>query len=583
MIRKPIIAVLGHVDHGKTLLLDSIRGTTVADKEAGKITQHVGATEVPKHIIDNISGELLTKFGFSLKIPGLLFIDTPGHEAFTSLRKRGGSIADLAVLVVDINQGFQPQTLEAINILKTFKVPFIVAANKIDVLYGYDSKDGSFLANLKQSSQQAKDILDQKIYELVGKLYEQGFQSERFDRIEDFAKQISIVPISAKTKEGIPELLMLLSGLSQKFLEKKLEIKNTEIGRGTVLEVKKEKGLGFTLDVVLYEGFLNIGQKILVVGKNGLIETNIRCLLIPKPLTDMKSNEKFNQVKEVIAAAGVKISAPNLDEALPGFPVVVFSEETKKELLDEVEGVELGTSEKGIMVKADTLGSLEAMVNLLNKENISIKSATIGDISKKDILEAFSFKEADLFDGVILGFNVKVDDDVKAEAKKQGVLVLTNIVIYKLVEDFVEWKKKLELDIKQKESDSLTFPCRFIVLRNHIFRNNKPAIVGVRVLEGFLKSNLVVINSEGKQVGKISGIQIDGENKQRAEQGQEVALSIDGAVVGRNLFEEQELFVRIPEKHKADVLNFLEKNNASLIDLYEETVKAQNKAKEVVA
>jgi translation initiation factor 5B len=161
-IRQPIVSVLGHVDHGKTSLLDYIRGSTVAAREAGAITQHIGATEVPINAIYNVCGELLKGKKFTL--PGLLFIDTPGHHAFTTLRIRGGSLADIAILIVDINEGFKPQTYESLRILKQYKTPFIVVANKIDAISGWQKTDGIAKNRINNQRVNVKNIFEEKIY-----------------------------------------------------------------------------------------------------------------------------------------------------------------------------------------------------------------------------------------------------------------------------------------------------------------------------------------------------------------------------------------------------------------------------------
>ena len=435
-IRQPIVTVLGHVDHGKTKLLDRIRGTAVAEKEAGAITQHIGATSMPIDLIERISGSLMEKFGFTPKFPGLLFIDTPGHAAFTSLRERGGSIADLAVLVVDITQGFQPQTLEAISILKAFKTPFVVAANKIDLMQGWESAEGSFSENLKRNEKLAA-ALDEKIYVLVGKLHEQGFQSERFDRCTDFKTQVPIIPISAKTGEGLPELLTLLTGLSQKFFEKKLSIEEEEAGKGAILEVKEEKGLGKTVDVILYSGVIKVNDKIVLGGKNKVLETKVRALLMPKPLQEIRvaSGERFLNVKEVHAAAGVKVAAPGLEEALAGSPLLVEATGKEKEAIEkEIASVKQESNAIGPVLKADTLGSLEAMVVLLEKEaGLRPKKADVGEVTRHDVMEAVAQKEADYLKAAIFAFNVQVEESARKEAEKQGIPIFSGNVVYKLV------------------------------------------------------------------------------------------------------------------------------------------------------
>ncbi len=552
MIRQPIITVLGHVDHGKTSLLDAIRNSRVAAKEPGAITQHIGATEVPIDVIQTVAGPLIKKFGFTLSIPGLLFIDTPGHEAFTNLRKRGGSIADLAILVIDAMQGIQPQTVEAIEILRAYKVPFVIAMTKIDMLNFYSSNEGSFLENHNNQNERTKQLFDEKLYTLVGKLYEHGFEGERFDRCA-FGKQIPIVPVSAKTKEGLPELLTLLAGLSQKFLEKKLEISAEESAKAAVLESKEEKGLGKTIDVILYQGTLKVNDEIAMLGKKGVITTKIRALLQPKPLQEMRmTKEKFSSVKSVSAACGVKISAPGLDDVLAGS--VLTQVKTGKEIDElkmDMKDFNYASENKGLIVKADAIGSLEAMINLLKKEGYVLRKAEIGNITRKDVIEAYSLFCEDPYLGVILGFNVAIDADAADEAAKKGVKIFSEKVIYHLIEGYKNWMEEAKKAQKANELMSLVCPVEIEVIRGKVFRNTKPAIVGVRVNEGRLRNGWRLMNKEGKLIGKVEGMQNEGKALTEAKKGEEVAVSIDGANVGRNLFEGDLLYACIPLKHYA--------------------------------
>ena len=339
-IRSPIISVLGHVDHGKTTLLDYIRGSTVADREAGGITQHIGATEIPISTIKDICGNFISKLSIKDTIPGLFFIDTPGHAAFTSLRKRGGALADLAILIVDINEGFKPQTIEAINILKMYKTPFVVAANKIDKIFGWESHPGnSFTQSFQEQAPSVQQDLNQKLYELVGELHKLGFQSERFDRISSYASQISIIPVSASTGEGIIELNAMLLGLAQEYLTQQLEIHENAPAKGTVLEVKEETGLGMTIDTIIYDGVLRTNDEIVLMLKNEILTTNVRSILKPNPLEEMRDSKKrFQKVDEIVAAAGVKIAAPNLEDVVSGSPLRVINDEedVKKEIEEHI-------------------------------------------------------------------------------------------------------------------------------------------------------------------------------------------------------------------------------------------------------
>ncbi|MCK4247436.1 MAG: translation initiation factor IF-2, partial [Methanomicrobia archaeon] len=443
--RQPIISVLGHVDHGKTTFLDNIRGSTVAAREAGGITQHIGATEVPLEVITEICGDLLK--GTALKIPGVLFIDTPGHEAFTTLRSRGGSLADLAILVIDINEGIQPQTLESIEILKSFKVPFIIAANKIDLAGKFrinkKKKRYTFLEAFNDQNEAMKEIIENKIWELVGELYKYGFQADRFDRVKDFRKQISIVPCSAKYGIGIPEIMMLIAGLSQRFLEKRLSINVEGLARGNVLEVKEEIGLGTTIDVIMYDGTMSVKDRIVLGGKKGVITTTIRSLLKPKPLDEIRDPRfRFEHVKTVSAAAGIKVAASDLDDALAGSPIYTSDEnlnETINRVKKEIGKVKVSTERTGIIVKADTLGSLEALVKMFNSKGFAIRKGDVGDVNKTDVTEAISVKKKDMYKGVIVAFNVDVLKEAEEVAQSKKINIFKNDIIYKIIEDYELW------------------------------------------------------------------------------------------------------------------------------------------------
>jgi len=577
MIRQPIITVLGHVDHGKTSLLDAIRNTRVAAKEPGAITQHIGATEVPIEVIQNLAGPLIKKFGFTLSIPGLLFIDTPGHEAFTNLRKRGGSIADLAILVIDAMQGIQPQTAEAIEILKAYKVPFVIAMNKIDMLNFYSSKEGSFLENHNTQNERTKQLFDELLYILVGRLYEYGFEGERFDRCA-FGKQIPIVPVSARTKEGLPELLTLLAGLSQKYLEKKLEISADETAKAAVLESKEEKGLGKTIDVILYQGTLKVNDEIAMLGKKGIITTKIRALLQPKPLQEMRSTkEKFSSIKNVSAACGVKIAASGLDDVLAGSVLTQIKTGTEvDELKKEMKEFNYASENKGLIVKADAIGSLEAMMCLLKKEGYVLRKAEIGNITRKDIIEAYSLLCEDPYLGVVLGFNVSIDPDAGEEAAKKGVKVFNEKVIYHLIEGYKNWMEEAKKAQKANELSCLVCPVEIEVLRGKIFRNTKPAIVGVRINEGRLRDGWKLMNKEGKLIGKVEGMQNEGKTLKEAKKGEEIAVSIDGANVGRNLFEGDLLYACIPVKHYIGLEKYAAEFSIGEKELLREIKEKQN-------
>jgi len=553
-IRSPIVSVLGHVDHGKTTLLDYIRGSVIAQKEAGGITQHIGATEIPMKVIENICSDFLKKFDIKESLPGLFFIDTPGHEAFTTLRKRGGALADLAILVVDINEGFKPQTFEALGILKMYKTPFIVAANKVDKTYGWNTYEGfPFLETYSKQAENVQQKLDNQIYELVGILHDEGFESERFDRVGDYAKQVSIIPISAKTGEGIPELLTMLMGLAQQYLKEQLQIETDAPAKGTILEVKEEIGLGTTIDAVIYDGIIKKDDIIALTTLEKVIETKIRSLLKPKPLEEIReSKKKFQKVDEVVAAAGIKIVAPNMENVIAGSPLRIVSEDfvtVKKEILKEIENIKIDTEELGIVVKADTLGSLEALVNLLKDMKVPIRTADIGDVSRRDVVDAAIVKKENAEYGVILAFNVRILPSAREEIKANDLKLFSGNVIYKLTEDYEEWIEAAKERKKKEWIDAIIRPAKIRIIPKLIFRYSKPAIAGIEVLSGTIKQDYPLIRENGTNVGKVESMQDKGENKKSASKGQKVAMAIKDALFGKNFNEGDILYVNIPENH----------------------------------
>jgi translation initiation factor 5B len=549
-LRTPIVVVMGHVDHGKTTLLDKIRGTAVAEGEAGYITQHIGATEVPLNVVSDFCG---SHFGAEMQVPGLLFIDTPGHHAFTSMRSRGGSLADLAVLIVDVNEGFQPQTIESLSILKRFKTPFVVAANKMDRIGGWlPIKNAPFAKSLKAQSARVTEELDKRIYELVGELYKYGFDGDRYDRITDFTRTIGIVPISAVTGEGVPDLLMILVGLAQRFLRENLKLTATGPGIGTILEVKEERGLGTTLDVILYNGEISAGDTVIVGTARDPVVTKIRALLKPKPLAEIRSDERFTPVKHVVAASGIKVAAPKLENALAGSTIRVVSsteeiEALSKELRSELEAVRIDTEQEGVVLKADTIGSLEALVGELSAKKILIHYADVGPISRRDVIRAGAIKDPLL--SVIMGFNVAILPDALSEIQKADVPVFSSNIIYSIIENYEQWVEEQKMRIEQERLEAVIRPGAVRLLPDCVFRQSKPAIVGVQVIGGVIRTQVNLMREDGANVGVVKGIQARNENVGSATVGQEVAISIDGPTVGRQIHEGDILYVNIPEKH----------------------------------
>ncbi len=554
-VRQPIVCVLGHIDTGKTLLLDRIRKSSVQAREAGGITQHIGASFFPVKTLTKICGSLLKGLRRRVRIPGLLVIDTPGHEAFANLRKRGGAVADIAILVIDVLRGFEAQTYECIDILKARKTPFLVAANKVDRLPGWKSNsDETFLASYRDQDPYVRQDLDEHLYTVIGTFSRLDFRADRFDKISDFTKNIAIVPTSAKTGEGIPELLAVLVGLTQQYLRPSLRVTKGP-AKGTVLEVKEEPGLGITINVIIYDGVLQKGDIIVVGAKEKPIVTNVRAVLLPKPLDEIRDpRDKFSSVDAVSAAAGIKIAAPNLEEALAGAPLYVVPskdrlEEYVESVSEEVERIRIVTEVEGVVLKTDALGSLEAIAESLKRNNVPIRLADVGDVSKRDVTEAVVVKEREPLHGVVLAFNVKVLPDAEEEAKNRGVPIFQNSIIYHLIDDYVQWiKSEKEAQLKE-EFDRLVRPGKIKFLPGYVFRKAKPAIVGIEVLAGHIQPKYVLVKEDGRDVGEIKQIQDRGQAVSEADTGMQVAVSLDKPIVGRHIYEGDVFYVRVPESH----------------------------------
>jgi translation initiation factor 5B len=544
-----------------TSLLDKIRGTAVQLREAGGITQHIGASLFPKDTLEAIAGDLLKRFKFELRVPGLLVIDTPGHEVFTNLRRRGGSAADIAILVVDINRGFEPQTHESIQILISRRVPFLIAANKVDLIPGWRSIDTlSIIESLGRQSDEVRIRLEERIAYIISALNTYKFDGDRFDRIKDFRKSVAIVPVSAKTGEGIKELLTILIGLVQRFMLDSLRIDLSKDGYGVVLEVSKEPGLGMVLKCIHLDGVVRVGDTLVTAGAQGVITSRVRSILMPAPLDEIRDpRHRFKHVEMSLPASGILISAPDIEGVYSGAPFYSLSKDTSvsnvaDEVIREVESIKIDTEKIGVVVKADTLGSLEAIIGYISRNGIPIRKADVGPISKGDVIEADIVKEKDENRGAILAFNVDIYKDALELAEAKKIPIFSGKILYRIVEEYLAWVSEEEIRKRREEFDRLVKPGKILLLEGYVFRRSKPAIIGVRVLDGTIRQKYPLIRVDGKKVGRIHQIQDRGKNIQEAKKDMEVAISIREAVVGRDVHENDILYVDVPEE---DVVRLL--------------------------
>ena len=556
--RQPIVSVLGHVDHGKTSILDYVRSlgmdrqASVMAREAGGITQHIGATEVPADLLNEACKEMMG--GRKFKSPGLLFIDTPGHHSFTSLRNRGGALADIAILVVDLMEGLQPQTIESLNILRKQKTPFIVAANKIDRLHGWMCERGrSFTESFADQRPDVREYFEEKWWKLLGQFSEHGFNIERYDQLRDFTQSVAVVPCSAKEGEGLQDLLAISIGLAERFLEDRLR-DTLGPAEGTVLEMKEERGLGKTIDVILYRGELKKGDRITLVSQDGPFQTHIKGMFQPRGMSEMRdAGDRWDSVDFIKAASGVKISGPGLENVLAGTSLRLSNSDeelTNAEALAWEEAkISFETDEEGVVLKSDTLGGLEALAFELKKLEVPIRLATIGQVNKRDLLTAQNAK--DPLHRIILAFSTSAVNEIgeSLRAEDSPVKLLEGEIIYHIIERLEEWNEETKRKIEEASREALVYPGKILIMRDHIFRRSNPAVVGIRVLAGRIHVGQYLMKEDGTSIGRVKSLRSGEDSMQQATQGEEVACAIRGATVGRGIDEQDVLLVDVPESH----------------------------------
>ena len=505
-----------------------------------------------------ICGPLLDRAGGELQIPGLLMIDTPGHAVFSNLRLRGGSAADIAILVVDVLKGLENQTLESIDILKQRRVPFLVALNKVDMINGWrKGSKGQLQAVMKEQPPEWNDELEERLYNVVGGLSRLGFQSDAYYRVKDFRQQVSIVPVSARAKVGMPEMLAMLIGLAQQFLKGRLNMLEPKGSRGIILEMQEEVGIGETANVILTEGTLNVGDAIALVRRDGAIKSKVKALFMPKPLDEMRDpRDRFTPVDTVYAAAGVKLVSADLSGVVAGTSVASFRSEKefvelKLEMEKELSNVVVKTDNMGVIVKAGSIGGLEALLRMLEERGIPVRQADIGDISKNDIVDAQVVGEHDPYLGAILGFDSKVLPEAKEHVGTSPVFI--SGIIYEVIDNYVNWAAAKRDSDEKAALSSLTRPCKLKVIPGTFFRNRDPAVFGVDIVAGILRPKVRLMSSSGTVLGTVEQVQDQGKALPEARQGDKVAISVDGPTLGRQVKENDTIYT-MPKSHEAKAL-----------------------------
>ncbi|XP_020800004.1 eukaryotic translation initiation factor 5B [Drosophila serrata] len=534
-LRAGVVCVLGHVDTGKTKILDKLRRTHVQDSEAGGITQQIGATNVPIDAIKEQTKYVKSAVGFQHKLPGLLIIDTPGHESFSNLRNRGSSLCDIAILVVDIMHGLEPQTLESIQLLKKKKCPFIVALNKIDRLYDWKQlgrRDVRDVLKEQQSNTQLE--FQQRTKEVTLQFAEQGLNAALFYENPDPKTYISLVPTSAITGEGMGNLLFMITDFCQNMLAKRLMY--SEELQATVLEVKALPGLGTTIDAILINGKLREGQTMVVAGTDGPIVTQIRSLLMPQPMKELRVKNAYVEYKEVKAAQGVKIAAKDLEKAIAGINLLIAHkpdeveiciDEVARELKSALSHIKLAPS--GVYVQASTLGSLEALLEFLRTSKIPYSAIRIGPVVKRDVMKASTMLEHEAQYATILAFDVKIEREAQEMADSLGVKIFQADIIYHLFDKFTTYREELKQKKREEFRSVAVFPCKLRILPHFIFNSRDPIVMGVMVENGIVKvgTPICVPSKEFVDIGIVTSIESNHKQIDSARKGQEICVKID--------------------------------------------------------
>jgi translation initiation factor 5B len=542
--RSPIGIVVGHVDAGKTSLLDVIRSSKVASSEIGGITQQIGASFLSLDFIEKKTKEIKGKFEVKSKLPGILLIDTPGHEAFYKLRERGASMCDIAILVIDIIEGVLPQTEEVIEMLKVNKIPFVIALTKIDRVSGWNITENSTLRNsVKKQSKETLMKFNSYLEDIKYQLSKLEINSEFYFNNKNPDKVYSIIPVNSLNNEGISDLLALMMYLTSNWMEKKLIIKDKF--KALVMEAYQDKKLGHLIELIIINGTLNIGDEIIVSKISGAEKSVVRNIFLGEK-TQLSVN----------GACAVKIIASNLDNVIAGSNCyLIKNKEDEEELIkkanEERENPLWEKSEKGLIVMAETLGALDALAFLLKKENLMVKHYLLGKPNEK-ILERYQEQilKEEVFYHCILYFG-KTNEDIKKLYQEKKIKLINNEIIYGLIEEYKTFKKEREGNLNQYliENQKAILPLKLKILKEHIYLKggNEELLMGVKIIYGKVKKGtpLVIINKEKRELGIITSIQKEKKELDQAIKNEEVCIRLTNPnhlIYDRHFDEKDEIY-----------------------------------------
>ena len=574
-LKSPICSFMGHVDAGKTSLMDVIRNTKVQEKEAGGITQSIGSSFVNIEDIVDITNVINGKFEVKPEIPGILIIDTPGHEAFNTLRERGSSLCDIAILVVDINDGVKPQTIESIKLLRDKRVPFVIAATKLDTIYNYKvTEEISLRKALKQQKKETINMIETSMYDIQYELEKEGIKSVFYFKNKNPQKVYSIVPVSSRTKEGIADLLALMIYISQNWMNKKITYQ--EEVDATIMESYQDSKHGWVLDIILKNGTINVGDKFIVCGRESSRTITVRKLLVKK--------NKLEDVKSVRASDGIRVIASNCDNCYSGtklYPIDNNEKEVLQIANEEIDNYwkSFDLDQIGVCIQAKTFGELDALYQLVKKDGIPIMSVSLKKLGEKDF-DRIKIKTDNIDDleyNTLLYFG-ELDNFDKFDkvAKEKGIKLFNSEIVYGLIDEYKKYSKQCleERQKKQIASGNAIYPCKLKIFKQHIYMKGgtNNLLFGVKVLEGKLRigSPLYVVKKERFEkdkiynmktekeygLGIVTSLQKNNEDIELANQGDEVCIRLDNVneLIFSRHFDHKDTIISHLSRESIDIL-----------------------------
>lgn len=545
--REPICTVVGNVDCGKTSLLDLLRNSNVQINESGNITQRIGVTNYSYESMVKTIGET-TK---SIDIPGIMFIDTPGHQCFANQRSCGVGVSDLAILLVDVFKGVEKQTLECIQLLKDTKTPFMIVVNKIDRIYEWKSDNLKTFKSLKTVfKEQRKDIiktLDDHINKIIVQFAVNGLNAIAYYNNKNPKEFISIVPMSAKTGDGIPDMLLVLNTLSNRFLRKKLII-NRDQNRGFMIEKIKNDKFGNVITTILTDGKIKVGDDVTFVDShNKICNTRVKHIYIPKNDKEVKDKFVLNRIESVDASKSVIIKTADDINIKNGSRFYLYENDEERDKCNKLLEDELEEEEEfefetpGIFINTPTLSMAHALYSFLKSEGHVVEGINVGPVKKSHIIKAGAHQDRlkvnktnlnsvdeEIYNsryGIILSFDADVSKEMKTYASTVNVTILEDSIIYKLVEKFKKHIDNIAKRIKERHP-SIQPKCKLEILKQHIFTKKNPIIIGVKVIDKILVKGMI-LKTKNIVLGEVVSIQKDNKALDEAKANNEVCIKIE--------------------------------------------------------